>query len=265
MSQFQVRKKLRKACSKARYTILATFGIEQDRDNQGSSKPSIRKASLKTLTLLSIGTPLSLGLVSAANAAVVSNGTIQLGINPQGHIIDSPTQIGINFLPTGNDGISPGCACEGWGIADAVSGVSGYASIDLGGISNINVVDFITDGIRATSVVNVGSTFKVTHDYAPVAETAFLYKAAVTIENIGTKAVGDLRYRRVMDWDIQPTAFSEFSTVKTSGATNVLFTSDNGFANPNPLSGPSQILFTGRLLILVPQTMGLYLILVLVN
>ncbi|NEQ27730.1 MAG: hypothetical protein F6K28_53785 [Microcoleus sp. SIO2G3] len=45
-----------------------------------------------------------------------------------------------------------------------------------------------------------------------------MYKAAVTIENIGTELVEDLRYRRSMDWDIEPTAFSEFVTVKTSGA-----------------------------------------------
>ncbi|KAB8333511.1 PEP-CTERM sorting domain-containing protein [Scytonema tolypothrichoides VB-61278] len=49
-----------------------------------------------------------------------------------------------------------------------------------------------------------------------------------------------------MDWDIPPTTFNEYSTVKTSGASNVLFTSDDGFANANPLSGPSNLGSTGE-------------------
>ena len=32
----------------------------------------------------------------------------------------------------------------------------------------------------------------------------------------GTAAVTDLRYRRVMDWDIEPTAFDVASMAKTS-------------------------------------------------
>ncbi|HEX9597845.1 MAG TPA: thrombospondin type 3 repeat-containing protein [Gaiellaceae bacterium] len=52
-----------------------------------------------------------------------------------------------------------------------------------------------------------------------------------------------------MDWDVEPTAFSEFVSVVTIAgserAKNVLFSSDNGFASANPLSGASQILFSG--------------------
>src|SRR6185503_12044834 len=65
----------------------------------------------------------------------------------------------------------------------------------------------------------------------------------VTIENISSNVVA-VRYRRVMDWDIEPTAFNEFSTVIKGDSTNLVFTSDNGFASANPLSGPSSILAT---------------------
>jgi hypothetical protein len=93
----------------------------------------------------------------------------------------------------------------------------------------------------------VGSTFRVTHDYHP-SISANLFQATVTIENISGQDT-DVRYRRVMDWDVEPTAFNEFVSVVTIAGTrlarNVLFSSDNGFASPNPLAGPSRILFTG--------------------
>nr|MBI3613040.1 PEP-CTERM sorting domain-containing protein [Nitrospirota bacterium] len=47
----------------------------------------------------------------------------------------------------------------------------------------------------------------------------------------------DLRYRRVMDWDIEPTYFDEFVTIHGWPATNLLATSDNGFATADPLGG----------------------------
>src|SRR5207237_9850905 len=87
---------------------------------------------------------------------------------------------------------------------------------------------------------------------APHSDTASAaatpYAAPATVANI--RAVDtDLRYRRVMDWDIEPTAFREFVSVVTvqgaSRAENVLFSSDDGFASANPLSARSAILFSG--------------------
>jgi hypothetical protein len=39
-----------------------------------------------------------------------------------------------------------------------------------------------------------------------------------------------LRYRRVMDWDIEPTAFQEYVPIKKGNSPNVIFTSDDGSA-----------------------------------
>ncbi|MBW4687059.1 MAG: hypothetical protein KME40_18610 [Komarekiella atlantica HA4396-MV6] len=213
------------------------------------------KKSLKIFATIGISAPLSLGLITSANAAsIISNGTIQLGINDQGHLnvsggtpsLGGVTDVGLRFLPTGAEATAPGCLCEGWGVADAITGLTGYANVATDGVKNLSLISFIADATKATSIVQLGDSLKITHDYAPVAVTPYLYKAAVTIENIGTAAIGDLRYRRVMDWDIEPTPFSEFVTIKTSGASNVLFTSDDGFASANPLSTPSSIVFTGE-------------------
>jgi hypothetical protein len=111
----------------------------------------------------------------------------------------------------------------------------------------MTLLDYTSTSTTAVSAVQIGSTFKVTHDYHP-SFTPNLYEATVTIENISS-ANANVRYRRVMDWDVEPTPFSEFVTLVTiqgsTKAANVLFSSDNGFASANPLSGPSSILFTG--------------------
>ncbi|HZJ64936.1 MAG TPA: thrombospondin type 3 repeat-containing protein [Kofleriaceae bacterium] len=188
-------------------------------------------------------------------ANMISNGTILMGLNPEGHLnvpgglpsLSGTTVVGLRYLPTGAESTAPGCLCEGWGVADAISRVTGYADVSSGGVVNITRLGFVTTGTTAVSRVQIGSTFRVTHDYHP-SVTPNLYEATVTIENIGT-AAADVRYRRAMDWDVEPTPFSEFVTVVTvqgsDRAANVLFSSDDGFAVPNPLGTRSSILFSG--------------------
>jgi len=193
----------------------------------------------------------------SSQASIIGNGTVTLGINKEGHLNvpgglpssgSGTTFVGLRYRPTGAEGTAPGCLCEGWGVADATSGETGYANVSTDGVRNIEPVSFDQTVTTAKSVVKVGSTFEVTHDYHPSASPN-LYEATVTIRNTSGHPVDDLRYRRVMDWDVEPTAFREFVTVVTiqgsEHAENVLFSSDNGFASANPLAGPSQILFSG--------------------
>ena len=49
--------------------------------------------------------------------------------------------VGLRYEPLNLDSTSPGCACEGWGIADAGSGLTGYAN-QSGGNLNIAVENF---------------------------------------------------------------------------------------------------------------------------
>ena len=87
---------------------------------------------------------------------------------------------------------------------------------------------------------NGAPMFRVTQDYHPSSATPNLYEDTVTIENIAGVDLDDLRYRRVMDWDVEPTAFSEYSTIDGSSTDALLFSSDDGFASANPLAGPSR-------------------------
>jgi hypothetical protein len=49
-----------------------------------------------------------------------------------------------------------------------------------------------------------------------------------------------------MDWDIEPTAFNEYSTIDTGTATEIVFSSNDGFAGSDPLGLPSDLGSTGN-------------------
>lgn len=188
--------------------------------------------------------------------ALISNGTVQLGVHPEGHLnipggtpssgTSSTTVVGLRYVPTNGEATAPGCLCEGWGVADASTGIFGNASEDTGGVDNLTVISFDHTPTTATSVVEVGSTFRVTHDYFPSPATPNLYQVDVTIENISGGMIGDLRYTRGMDWDISPNTFSEFSTIQGAvAATNVILANNNGFNDVNPLAFHGDIGFSG--------------------
>jgi hypothetical protein len=196
------------------------------------------------------------GLVAtpAAHAdALISNGTIRMGVTSYGSLVvtdPDPTATqgatGLRYLPTNGEALAPGCWCEAWGVADATSlrqGNAGQAS----GNENIIAESFTSSASTATAVTRINDgtdLFRVTHQFAPSARPE-LYQVTVTIENI-SGAAAQLRYRRAMDWDVPTTEFSELVTLYTGSASNIVFTSDDGFASGNPLSGPSSILFTGQ-------------------
>ena len=128
----------------------------------------------------------------------ITNGTVLLGINCRGELVvtdeESGDDKGIEYVPTTNDSISPGCACEGWGVADETTEVSGYAN-QSAGTSNVDIVSFVADADSAVSATKIGDTFEVTHDFHPAAETPNLYEVAVSVKNISS-APTELRYRR---------------------------------------------------------------------
>ena len=78
----------------------------------------------------------------------------------------------------------------------------------------------------------------------------------VTIENLTDHELSDIRYRRVMDWDVEPTAFSEYVTIDGGDASQLLFDSDNGFETANPLGTRTDLGFTGDFVDAGPSTTG---------
>lgn len=98
-----------------------------------------------------------------------------------------------------------------------------------------------TNAQSVTSVSPVGGVhLKVTHTFLP-SSTSNLYEVQVKIENIGDAAATDVQYVRVMDWDVEPTPFSEFVEIGGLPASNLVLSHDNGFSSSDPTTGSSAL------------------------
>lgn len=217
-------------------------------------------------------TPLALAFsvmfmgANAHAAGIISNGTVALGVKDSGalNVDGSSTIFGPSFTSPGSgttegtgvrglfvNGTSgfeatyPGCLCEGWGVAVASLGITGYdgnGEANLTGGAGVFGVDGSGNGI-ATTVRTIANSsgvpvLSVTHDFKPSA-SVYLYQVDVTIRNISGANLGsgptDLRYTRLMDFDTEPTPFDEFITIERGGSTNLLTSSNDGFEEADPL------------------------------
>ena len=195
--------------------------------------------------LLLVLASLLLAPAPARAAAIIDNGRIQLGVdffgqlNPTSLIgppspVNGTQEVGLRFLPNGNEATAHDCLCEGWGVGIGDTLASGSAN-NFHGIAGLFPVGFSSTPTTATSTVAMGPLL-VTHDFAPAVETADLYRVTVTILNQGP-AINDLRYRRTFDWDVEPTAFLEYVSIGgSSAATAVLGTSNDGFVSSDPFA-----------------------------
>lgn len=192
--------------------------------------------------------------------AVIQNGSgVALGVRELGALntsgpfstINSGSTIGVSFFTDYNgdgssewgDATAPGCLCEGWGVS--ADGTWGGEDVSALGVFNLTGDSFTSSATSAVSTVHLTSLpgLSVVQDYHP-STSGSLYEATVTITN-GTGAdITDLRYRRVMDWDIPPTTFNELVTLQGVGLGDLLDSCDDGFESPNPLAACSGILFT---------------------
>jgi len=217
-------------------------------------KVSMNVRRTVSLALLG-GAALGVGTTASAevlfNTGAAATATIAIGVNPAGHlntavgnVVANAGATGIAYKfdrdgsgPTFQDATSPGCLCEGWGVS--AGAVSGFASVDNGGIGNITVDSFVANAASITSAVSLTSLPGLsvtqvyqTSDKAPSA----LFRVDVTIKNDTAGDLTDVRYVRVMDWDVPPSEFDEYVTIKGTGTTTLLERSHNdGFDIPDPL------------------------------
>lgn len=205
----------------------------------------------------------ALCVAAPASAAIIYNtgdpdtARVALGINAEGHlnieegnIVENSGRTGLAFKfvrdagagPTWQDATSPGCFCEGWGVS-VNNATSGYANVSTdGGVTNLSVVG-APAATPSTFTTTVGLTslpgLTVRHAYAPADNAPeALFKVVVTIRNETGAAVNDVKYVRVMDWDVPPTEFDEYVTIRGTATTTLLEKSHlNGFASADPLDG----------------------------
>jgi hypothetical protein len=188
--------------------------------------------------------------------------TVALGLNDNGSLNVTAGSISVNGGATGiafkfadgkfYDATSPGCLCEGWGVS--VNGtVAGYANMD-DSTTGVNLTYGALTGVTAstaTSTVSLTSLpgLTVIHQVQPAtAAPATLFRMHVTIRNTTGAAVNDVKYVRVMDWDVPPTEFSELVTIRGVATTTLLERShDDGFETGNPLTDSSSGIMSGTL------------------
>ncbi len=100
---------------------------------------------------------------------------------------------------------------------------SGYANVSSdGGAHNLTLVSFASGASTATSTTSLTSLpgIVVKQEYLPSTNAPdALFRDHVTITNTTGADVTDLKYVRVMDWDVPPTEFSEYVTIKGTGTT----------------------------------------------
>ncbi|MFO1532714.1 MAG: hypothetical protein ABR562_03305 [Thermoplasmatota archaeon] len=132
--------------------------------------------------------------------------------------------VGLREDITDFEGLTDNCVCEGWGIAyTAPAPTAGWAQfgqpLQYGGVT---LTSFASNPATATatSVVQVGD-LQVTHDVRSEPSTTSLFKIKVTIENTGASTVSGIVYRRTMDWDAEPTPYSEYVLISGSPTTLV--------------------------------------------
>jgi len=199
------------------------------------------------------------------NTGSAATATIALGVNNEGHL-NTADPNGVTFPvnsyytglaykdASGNwqDATAPGCYCEGWGVSASTSSgsVSGYANVSSdGGANNLTAGAIVTDaGAGTGSYINTTASLTstpgltVTHAYSLADNTSNLFKSVVTISNTTGETINDVKYVRVMDWDVPPTEFNEYVTILGTSTTTLLEKShNNGFNTANPLNDYGQI------------------------
>lgn len=194
---------------------------------------SLFKATALALALAGAGVA---GTAHAGAVITSGNGLVTIGVKDNGEL--GFGSVGINYQGVG-DAIIPGCLCEGWGLSG--NGIAGWAGNANGGTVNVTHGSFSSTATSATSTISLTSLpgLTMTQAYGGSASGG-LFRNHVTITNTSGATISDIRYSRSMDWDIPPTTFSEMVTIGGLPATAVLFSNDNGFATPDPLTNPSQ-------------------------
>ena len=218
---------------------------------------------------------------TAYSQAIISTSaggnTVYLGINTEGHlnldtgnVVTNSSRTGLAFFnstvagieasisrPIGPvDSTSPGCFCEGWGVSTSFGlGNAGYANVSSnpGAAAATLVVEVAPTVGTPTSTVHLASLpdLHVEQAYS-VAVAGALFKDHVKISNSSaTDTYSDIKYVRVMDWDVPFDEFAEYVTHENvvanlvSNGGKIETASDNGFASANPLDGPPGFVVAG--------------------
>ncbi|MHB8634058.1 MAG: hypothetical protein ACYDBQ_08860, partial [Thermoplasmatota archaeon] len=137
------------------------------------------------------------------------------------------TTVGLRIRSTQMEGVADGCVCEGWGISFTVGGTVMEGDVQpisatSQGVTNMQLASFTwgpqSPGAQAytwaRSIVDVAGMVRVTHLFSVDPATNVdgqhpAFRVNVTLQNISGQTITHLNYRRVVDFDAEPTAQRE--------------------------------------------------------
>jgi hypothetical protein len=220
-------------------------------------------AGVMPSSILSLAVAMGLCAPLAHSQAIIGDGNVILGVGDLGYLnipyeggkagLPDSDPLGINAVglrnPAGDvSAVEQGCLCESWGagIRDGDSGSYGDPFLDecgaqAGFSQNVELQKFTSGRRDASSTVLCGEKqlLKVRHQFRSASHRKGCkgaYEIKVSIENRSCKSVGDVIYRRVMDWDIDPTPFNELVTIQGDDAPIFESSANNGFCSFLPSS-----------------------------
>lgn len=175
----------------------------------------------------------SLAIAGTAQATTIANGDLSMGLFDNGGL--GSGGVGLALSGAG-DAITPGCLCEGWGVAANGNGNKYVYGGSSTGFTSATLSDVTASSAKSVVTTNDGLT--ITHTYTPVAGET-LFKIDVVIKNESGAARTDVRYARTLDWDVTPGYFGDnYTSVYVPGVApegKVMHTSTNPFAVPDPM------------------------------
>ncbi len=187
-----------------------------------------------------------IALPATAGAATITNGTVTLGVNPEGDLNAadpaSGTLLGVTYNATGNDGTRQGVPAEGWGAG--ASGPTPFVAVANKSIGNsgFRQVSFLSNANSADSTVDILNgdtpTLRLRQEFHPSPTTPNLYEITTTLTNLTGGPLSGVRYERVMDWDVEPTATDEFVTIERGSPPpgDLIYSDDDGFSDNDPFT-----------------------------
>jgi hypothetical protein len=147
-----------------------------------------------------------------AGAALLSNGTVNLGVGRNGAVDPCVLELhGKVHLVGRPENANGGCPNDAWALADMTGRFGGVGEVTFHGsgdpvtwefTKNLEPISFQTSATDATAVtqVNTGQPLLVTHRFHPSSDP-HLFRVDVTVQNSGNATSGPLRYRRSFDFE----------------------------------------------------------------
>ena len=143
---------------------------------------------LPGISLALILAPAAFADTPSANA-LLSNGVLAVGVSADAGLSEGPT--GLQFVPTGVEGMLPNCACAPTLLVGTDALTQSVESFSFTGVSATSSVQF--------EDATTGATLRMVEQFQPATDAPNLYEVMITVENLGVAPVQPT-YTRQMAW-----------------------------------------------------------------